>query len=350
MNTMSPGRWFGAILAISLCATVALPTFGKSQARGTFSGAMPTTYPEWFKQSFLELDDDVAEASDEGKRAIVVFHQDGCPYCNALVERNFSQRNIERYAKKHFEVIEMNIWGDRPVANVGGRAFTEKSFAAALEVQYTPTLLFFNETGRIILRLNGYLPPRTFKLALEYVAGRHETHMTYRDFRKAHLPAATSKSLLAEDFFTPPPLQLQAEPGDSRPIAVYFEQGDCPACETLHRHVLRLPETRDLVKRFHSVQLDMWSDTQVSLPDGESTTAREWARALDIVYAPTIVLFDSAGNEIIRADSALKSFHVQSILAYVASGAYREEPSFQRYISARADHFIEQGKDVNIWQ
>ncbi len=339
-----------AVTVVLVAGFVSSTTASHASERGTFSGAMPTTYPSWFKQSFLELEDDVAEASDAGKRVLVVFHQDGCPYCNALVERNLSQRDIETYLKKNFDIIEMNIWGDRPVANVGGKEYTEKSFAAALKVQYTPTLLFFNETGRIILRLNGYLPPDTFKLALEYVAGRHEAKMTYRDYREAHLPAPSSKRLIAEDFFAAAPHDLNARGDSGKPVAVYFEQRDCPACEELHKNVLRLPETRKLADKFHSIQLDMWGDTPVALPTGRSVTARDWAKALDVAYAPTIVLFNAAGEEVMRADSTLKSFHVQSILDYVVSGAYKDEPNFQRFISARAEHFIEQGKDVNIWK
>ena len=47
---------------------------------GTFSGAKPTVYPPWFKESFLEFTDDIAEAAEEGKRVLLLFHQDGCPY------------------------------------------------------------------------------------------------------------------------------------------------------------------------------------------------------------------------------------------------------------------------------
>jgi len=35
---------------------------------------------------------------------------------------------------------------------------------------------------------------------------------------------------------------------------------------------------------------------------------------------------------------------------YVLSGSYKTEPEFQRYLSARAEHFIEQGEDVDIYR
>jgi len=40
---------------------------------------------------------------------------------------------------------------------------------------------------------------------------------------------------------------------------------------------------------------------------------------------------------------------VQSALDYVASGAYRGQPEFQRYIEKRADALRARGQKVNLW-
>jgi thioredoxin-related protein len=37
--------------------------------------------PEWFAQSFLDIREDAAEAARDGKRLMIYFMQDGCPYC-----------------------------------------------------------------------------------------------------------------------------------------------------------------------------------------------------------------------------------------------------------------------------
>ena len=50
-----------------------------------------------------------------------------------------------------------------------------------------------------------------------------------------------------------------------------------------------------------------------------------------------------------RIDAFLKTFHFQSVYAYVLDKAYLEVPEFQRYISARADHIREAGFDTDIW-
>ncbi len=314
---------------------------------GQFLGAMPTEYPNWFKESFLELGDDVTEAAERNRRVLILFHQDGCPYCNVLVERNLAQRDIETAMRQNFDVIAINMWGDREVLTVDGATYTEKEFAAALKVQFTPTLVFMDEQGRSVLRLNGYLPPERFRLALDYVAGRKEKEVSYREFLSANAPPASAGDLNAQPFFASGPIDLTAS---KHPLAVFFEQKQCPNCDVLHRRVLSAVDTRAILRSFHCVQLDMWSTTPLVTPAGGKTTARDWAAELEVKYAPTLVLFDRKGTEIIRSEAFFKKFHIHGIFEYVRSEGYKEQPSFQRWLSARAEHLREQGMDVNIWE
>jgi thioredoxin-related protein len=316
---------------------------------GKFFGVKETEYPAWFKESFLDLKEDIVEAKKDGKRVMLFFHQAGCPYCNALVERNLSQKDIEQKVRQNFEVISLNMWGDREITYVNGDQYTEKSFAEALRVQFTPTLIFYDENGKVVLRLNGYRTPQRFTVDLDYVAKRKEKDTAYLDYVKAnYTPGPSSKEMHNEDFFAKAPYDLTRKPG-SRPVAVFFEQKDCPNCDTLHQQVLPDAETRKFIKQFDTIQLDMWSNTPVVTPGGEKTTAREWAKKLDIKYAPSIVLFNEKGEEVIRSEAFFKVFHTQSIFTYVLDNGYKEQPSFQRYLSDRAEHLREQGQDVDIW-
>jgi thioredoxin-related protein len=324
--------------------------FSAEKKEGKFYGAKMTEYPNWFKESFLDFPEDIKEAKAAGKRLVVFFHQDGCPYCNALVERNLAQKDIADKVKKNFDVIGINMWGDREITYVNGKQYTEKTLAEALKVQFTPTLLFYDENGKIVLRLNGYRSPEKFNVDLDYVAQRKENDTDYRSFVKANLPVPkSSKEMHTEDFFGKPPYDLKVAAGNKTPVAVFFEQQDCPDCDTLHEKVLPDKELRKIIGNFKTIQLDMWSKTPVVTPQGEKTTAREWASKLDIKFAPSIVVFNEKGEEIIRTEGAFKVFHTQGILDYVLSGMYKEQPSFQRYLADRAEHIREQGKDVDIW-
>ena len=319
---------------------------------GALLGARPTEYPDWFKQSFLDLEEDVGEAGEAGRRVIVFFHQDGCPYCNALIEEAFSRKDIEDDVKAHFDVVAMNMWGDREVLSLEGRTFTEKTFSAALKVQFTPTLVFLGNRGEPVLRLNGYLPAPEFRTAIDFVKDGHYRETTFREFSRAARAspaAAGGGAMIPDPFFMPPPYVLTRGAG-AKPLAVFFERPDCARCDALHRGPLAGEETRALLARFDAVRLDAWSETPVVTPSGERITARAWADLLGVAYAPTIVFFDPRGTEVIRSEAFFKTFHTQSMMDYVLSGAWREEPSFQRYVSARADAIRARGIDVDIWR
>ena len=131
---------------------------------------------------------------------------------------------------------------------------------------------------------------------------------------------------------------------------MFFEQKDCPDCEVLHRRVLAAPDTRAVIAKFDNVQLDMWSRDMITTPRGKRMPVRDWVRQLGVNYAPGIVLFDNTGKEIIRWESSFRVFHTLGMFDYISSGAYITEPSFQRYLSARAEHIRETGRDVNIWR
>jgi len=336
------------LLLLSL-PTVILANETESE-RGEFLGAMETVYPDWFKISFMEFEEDVAEAAEEGKRLMLLFHQNGCPYCNAFVEKNLAQKDIEERLKSDFDVIELNLWGDREVVSVSGTTYSEKAFARALNVQFTPTVLFLTETGELALRLNGYYGPDQFRLALDYVSNKMESELSFADFINSKEGTQTSESLVSRDYFTGDAAQLSDRPGKGeKPLIVMFEQGDCKNCETLHNTILTKDESQELLNAFDVYQIDMWGRDTFKTPDGSETTGRQWSSELGVNYAPTMILFAADGTEVIRTEAFFKTFHTQSVMDYVVSDRWRSEPSFQRYLSARAEEIREAGKNVNIW-
>lgn len=306
------------------------------------------TVPAWFKNSFLDLKEDAGEAGVQGKRLLVYIGQDGCPYCAALFNVNFSQKHIVDYTRQHFDAIEINMWGDRAVTDFDGEALTEKTFAAKHEVWFTPTILFFDARGKKLLRINGYYPPRRFIAALRYAAEEEAKGEAFGAYLGRVAPQTAGGALHDESFFDKPPHDLSTgAPG--RPIVVFFEQRDCEECDELHRDVFAQAETQKQLARFRAIQLDRWSATSVTTPDGRQLTARTWADELGVGYVPTAVFFDRR-KEVMRIEAMLKAFHVQSVLDYVASGAYRSQPSFQRFIQGRAERLRERGAAVDLWK
>ena len=303
-------------------------------------------HPAWFKVSFLDLFEDIEDAANNNKRLMVYYFQDGCPYCKILLEENFSQREIAEKTQKYFDVVAINLWGDRDVS-VGDKHYTEKQFAEALKVQYTPTILFFDENNKIVFRANGYYPPEKFSALLDYIGNKQESSISYQDYmEKVNPQPATGR--LHDDINSV--LSIDDLSKTDKPLLVMFEQKQCSPCDELHLDIAKRKESVELLSRFNVAVLDMWSDRVVTIPSGKKMKIRDWARKLDVKYAPSLLFFDESGEEVFRSDAYLKAFHTQTVMDYVASGAYKTQSNFQRYVDQRADHLREQGIEVNLME
>lgn len=276
--------------------------------------------PEWFTQSFLDIPEDVVDAAKQGKRVMLYFSQDGCPYCKQLVTVNFRDPKIVEKMRRHFVPIAINIWGDREVTWYGGgasgRKMSEKAFARMLKIQFTPTLIFFNEKGGVALRLNGYLPPDKFYDALDAAIG------------KASRPAPLAKGK---------PLDLRRKPG-TKPLVALLLSPSCDACDEMERN-LQLPAVSAQLEPFELVRVP--NRSRVRTNSGETL--------LESRYVPALVFLDARGREVFRTEAYLRPFHLASALDYVASGSYARQPSFQRFLQARAEALRSRGERVDLW-
>ena len=337
---MKPAAFFLVLaLAFPLAATRA---FAADPGDPTFA------LPSWFTDTFLDFREDVADAAKQGKRVMIYFGQDGCPYCKRLIQVNFSQKAIVDKARANFVAIPLDIWGDREVTWTDGATLTEKRFAASLKVQFTPTLLFLDERARVIARVNGYYPPHRLEAVLDWVAGRMEEKVPLPEYLKTAAKDAASPQLHDEPFFMKQPSDLRRRAG--RPLAVLFETPSCAGCDELHREGLRRADVRELLSRFDVARFDPYETTRVTAPDGRALAVFDWTRALGVAYTPAIVFFGPDGAEALRIEAYVRPFHLASALEYVASGAYRREPSFQRFIQERAARMRARGESVDLWK
>ncbi len=294
----------------------------------------PLSLPDWFKLSFLDIREDVNEAKSGRRGLIIYFGQTRCPYCKAHLTKNWGRKDIIAYTRANFDVIAIDVRGNRPVTDVDGKQYSEKIFSARYQATFTPTVLFLDDTGRPALKLSGYRQPYQFRAALEYVADLHHRHESFRSYLvRAEGAESFGNDMLNEsEIFSPPPYNL-LKLKKSKPLAVFFEERKCHPCDVLHAGPLSRHAIIKQFKYFNSVQLDMWSATKVITPQGKKTTAKKWADELVLDYAPTLIFYDESGKEIIRVDSVVGIFRLNNVLRYVYTRAYRTQPSFQLWRS-----------------
>ncbi len=113
---------------------------------------------------------EVEAAADEGKNVVIMFSQNGCPYCDKMHKRVFPHPKVSAQYDETFVMFEVNIKGDLDVVTHKGEAKTEKSYASEMRARATPLFVFFGKDGSEALRLTGYQDPAMFMTAGRYVS------------------------------------------------------------------------------------------------------------------------------------------------------------------------------------
>lgn len=291
-------------------------------------------YPDWFKLSLGDLGDDLEEAKNDGKKGIITyFGQKRCAYCEQFFETSLADTDIQNYLKKHYDLIAFDIWGIDDVIDTDGKKYTERELSVHYKTNFTPSLVFYDADGTPVFRLRGYYPAYKFRAALQFVA---EEFYKKESFSEYFARAETGEyfllgGLTEREFFIEQPFNLEALTENNKATAVFFEQGNCHACDLLHSDPLSKDLSIQEIKKMNVVQLNMWADTPVTTPQGKKTTAKEWASSLDIFYAPSIVFFDADGKEIIRVDSVARFYRLWGVLDYVNQQGYKKSKDYQSW-------------------
>lgn len=300
--------------------------------------------PYWFKDSFLELADDIEEAKEAGKKLIVYYHQAGCPYCYNLIQQSFLDPGLSQYIQENFDILALNLWGDREVTLPDGTSLSEKELAIKWKIQYTPTLLFFDSESSPILRIDGYRSKEMLAKVLDYVVtGNTETSLAQSIISVDH-----SQSLYPTEAFKSAVDFTASE--SNKPLALLFEYPGCEDCLQLHKKVLSRTDTFEQLKAYQAYRFDLSDKQIITLSNGRTASAEEYARELGLTYYPSMVLLDSKGVEQLRVDGYVQSFHFNTALEFVSQKVYQRMPEFQRFINERADRLRDQGQEVVITQ
>jgi thioredoxin-related protein len=116
-----------------------------SPALGSEIGDDGLHKPDWLRETFKDLREDLAEANHEGKRLMIIVEQRGCIYCKKMHEEVFPDPVIDALIRDSYFVIQMNLFGDVEVTDFDGTALPEKDMAARWGVMFTPTMIFLPE-------------------------------------------------------------------------------------------------------------------------------------------------------------------------------------------------------------
>ena len=139
----------------------------------------------FFNLNMGDLKTELAEAKRDQKTALMVmFEQEGCPGCLHMKRNVLNRKDVQEYYRAHFATLALDIWSSVPVRDFGDREQTEKSFAQVSKVKGTPTFVFYDLTGRELVRFFG--PTETaeeFLLLGQFVASGAYKTRTFAQYK-----------------------------------------------------------------------------------------------------------------------------------------------------------------------
>ena len=349
------------VAVCSMATAIAEDEVGSPAIELDGDGSMSNVYeqekPDWFGMSFLDIAEDVEESAAENKHYGLYFYQDGCPYCEKLIDDNFGQYSINEYAKANFNIAPINIFGAVEVTDLDGIPRPESAFSEHRKIQFTPTMIFFSPLGEVF-RMNGYYPPHKFLAMLEYITDKYYLKdITFIDFLQTkELSPAVDEMHYAPEMLRAPLDMTEETLGSKKPVLILFEQPRCLACDELHLDILKREATDKLYQQFETVMINVYGKETLMPPDGgDEISEKAWARKLDIEYTPSLVFYERQTEsqplaEVFRVEGYVKTFHVQSAMEYVLTQAYAKPQDFQEFIRLRAESMRPEDGHLDIMQ
>lgn len=168
-----------AAVAVATSAVTAPPAAAEAPRIEPVMGDDGLYHQAWFLNTFMDLREDLAASQAEGKRFAIVFEQAGCPYCRDMHTVNLADPALNAWIRERYNILQVNLWGDREVTDFDGTTMPEKDLASRYAVNFTPTILFFPEDPAAtegksgpqveVARMPGYFRPFHFTAMFEYV-------------------------------------------------------------------------------------------------------------------------------------------------------------------------------------
>ena len=341
-------------LLSALITTIILATSASAQTAtsetvtpGKIIGSTEVVIPEWFKDSFLDFREEVEEAAEADKHVLIYFHITGCPYCQKMLDDNFRGDYNKSLIQASFDSIDLDLHGSREVAFNDETEVPESDLARALNVRYTPTILFMNDKNQIVQRLNGYRSPREFRQVLNFVKEKAYLKGDFASYRQQHLTDSIYE--LQDHPVYQKTDNVQQLIASGKPVAIMFEDDTCDDCERFHKEVFDLAETQALLSDFTVVRLDALDESPIIDDKGNKTTAKAWVNKLNLSYRPAI-LFYNEGEYRETLSGMLKLFHFQQLLSYVSGKHYKDFNTWSKYMVHRSGELVKAGQDVDVWK
>ncbi|MBS1912738.1 MAG: thioredoxin fold domain-containing protein [Bacteroidetes bacterium] len=123
-------------------------------------------------------------APKENKFIVLDIYTDWCGWCKRMDRDTYKDSNVVGYMSSRFIPCKMNPEKSGKLT-YDGKEYTLGEFSQALGVTGFPTTVIFDQKGKILTALPGYMAPKDFLPLLKYFGeGVYQSGTSYEDYMK----------------------------------------------------------------------------------------------------------------------------------------------------------------------
>ena len=118
---------------------------------------------------------------------VVFFEQADCHACDVLHSEPLSDPGV-RGALSFLQVVQLDMWSATPVLTPEGLRLTARQWAEEMDIHYAPTLVFFDEHGKEIVRVDSVVKLYRLGRVLDFIVeGGYRSGMNYQQWHAHRL-------------------------------------------------------------------------------------------------------------------------------------------------------------------
>lgn len=143
---------------------------------------------------WMNVSDAVSKQKEQPKKILMMIYKEPCEVCGDMEQNTFSHPVIENQINEGFYPVKYNA-SDLSVLKLYGQDFNLKpqvngfnEFASYMNVTAAPTIIFLDESGSVITKLQGKLSAKELEPYLGFISQDSHRKITNRaqwsDFQK----------------------------------------------------------------------------------------------------------------------------------------------------------------------
>lgn len=130
----------------------------------------------------INIDTLIDKTKKTNQHLLVFFHMTHCGYCKRMERLTLRNFDIEEKLQKKFIYLDINI-DDSEKVIFNNKYYTKKEFANNVDVDFYPTVLFFDESADIVYTSRGYRDITKFKKILQFIETKAYERIDFFDFK-----------------------------------------------------------------------------------------------------------------------------------------------------------------------